>query len=759
MTKPWHRFLRRRGPEVGHMQKDNPGSALKVDQMQRDNPESASESCDTLERSAIRDPGPSSGTSSDRSAVDMYTTIFAVTQSLTTCSIHEHCDGSCTGHQISYAPMVSATCDFRAVQTPSPRVLEPGVFCRDAKWLANQTLEPFTHVPVNSRASYIRLLRVKDANFLEDVVECDLIDVCLNDKPIYAAISYVWGAPCFDRAIFCNEKRTWITASLESALKQYRRDRDTEKPRLLWADALCINQGNEVELTAQLTLMRRIYSEAAIVYVHLGDVDVSWYYGLELLKKLCFISELEQNKPNTPSRKQAQACEHYGLPEPEHKAWSAYLKVLSSPWFTRTWIIQEITLAAKTKVRFGPFAFEWDELLKSIQIARSLEVGPGNFNTVPGFLYLTRLNQVRAMHKRRKTFVTLLYTLIITRDFEVSDPRDKINAILPLADQRWIDGLVHFPADYTVSAETLYHRFAIYLVDTQCAQPMLNLAGLQRRNLDLTNIPTWVPDWTAQTRDIGSRHMAMIRHESYSATRKYPPSIKFAGSETQDEPEVLVARGCCLDTIAALIDALNVDDTGGAGRLQIGQNVAHEFLTWHNAAEALIKRPDVREKIATTYEDALNAFIRTLLVDDLYTGENVVDGTTPITDLEAAYDSALASFAKVVDGADHLSYLKERKMDQPATFQMQTLAACSGHRFAVTQNGYIGLVPHCARVGDQIALILGAPIPFILRDSGKSEGGPERRLLQLVGDAYIHGMMYGEAMDLEGFALHEIWLC
>ena len=360
------------------------------------------------------------------------------------------------------------------------------------------------------------------------------------------------------------------------------------------------------------------------------------------------------------------------------------------------------------------------------------------------------------MHRRRKTFVTLLYTLILTREFQVSDPRDKINAILPLADRRQIDGLVHFPADYTVPAKTLYHRFAIYLVKTNCAQPMLNLAGLQRRVLDLTDVPTWVPDWTAQTRDIGSKHMAMIRPESYSATRNHPPSYKFAGPKTQDAPDVLVMRGCCLDTVAALTHALDVDDTGCQQR---GQNETQEFLSWHNGAETLINSLDYRNRIAAVYEKTLNAFIRTLLVDDLYTGENAINGSTPITDLEATYKCALASFAKVANGAEQLPCLKATKMDQQATFQMQVLAACSGHRFAVTQNGYMGLVPHCARIGDQIALILGAPIPFILRDSGKLKGGPETRMLQLVGDAYVQGMMYGEGMDFRGFTQHDIWLC
>ena len=89
---------------------------------------------------------------------------------------------------------------------------------------------------------------------------------------------------------------------------------------------------------------------------------------------------------------------------------------------------------------------------------------------------------------------------------------------------------------------------------------------------------------------------------------------------------------------------------------------------------------------------------------------------------------------------------------------MQAQAASGGHRFAVTEKGYIGLVPHCAQIGDKVALILGAPIPFILRETGGRAGDSDKGTMQLVGDAYIHGMIYGKAMDLKDFQQHDLWL-
>jgi hypothetical protein len=75
-----------------------------------------------------------------------------------------------------------------------------------------------------------------------------------------------------------------------------------------------------------------------------------------------------------------------------------------------------------------------------------------------------------------------------------------------------------------------------------------------------------------------------------------------------------------------------------------------------------------------------------------------------------------------------------------ALFKTQVLVACRGRRFAVTDQGYIGLVPACSVLGDEVFLLGGAPVPFVLR----------RRQVKryiLVGDAYIHGVMEGEITE------------
>lgn len=61
----------------------------------------------------------------------------------------------------------------------------------------------------------------------------------LEHAPEFEAISYVWGDPKDRANIVCNGKMLSITKSLANA---FQRVRYIDQPRLLWADAICINQ-------------------------------------------------------------------------------------------------------------------------------------------------------------------------------------------------------------------------------------------------------------------------------------------------------------------------------------------------------------------------------------------------------------------------------------------------------------------------------------------------------------------------------------
>ena len=72
-------------------------------------------------------------------------------------------------------------------------------------------------------------------------------------------------------------------------------------------------------------------------------------------------------------------------------------------------------------------------------------------------------------------------------------------------------------------------------------------------------------------------------------------------------------------------------------------------------------------------------------------------------------------------------------------------AACfpsHGRRLGITKRGYLCLIPQGARQGDLVCIPHGNRVPLILREAG----GHFRN----IGEAYVNGLMRGEAAALEG---------
>ena len=126
-----------------------------------------------------------------------------------------------------------------------------------------------------------------------------------NPWPAYEALSYVWGDSPITSTIRIQHGNIAypfkVSKTLDSAL---RRLRNRNGERRLWVDALCINQKNPDERSAQVKRMRHIYHRASNVCVWLGeqseDSDCVFHFIEGLLKQA--MDQLEkkiQNPGNT----------------------------------------------------------------------------------------------------------------------------------------------------------------------------------------------------------------------------------------------------------------------------------------------------------------------------------------------------------------------------------------------------------------------------------------------------------------------------
>jgi hypothetical protein len=128
---------------------------------------------------------------------------------------------------------------------------------------------PISYKNLDSSLKEIRLLEV-EPGVGDDMLVCRLKHASLLQKPapIYETISYCWGAPRDPTSIELDGRVVSVTPSSEAAV---RRMRLRDLPRVLWIDAICINQPSTSERSEQVAIMSSIYSLAKRNLVYLGE--------------------------------------------------------------------------------------------------------------------------------------------------------------------------------------------------------------------------------------------------------------------------------------------------------------------------------------------------------------------------------------------------------------------------------------------------------------------------------------------------------
>lgn len=184
----------------------------------------------------------------------------------------------------------------------------------------DMALHPFTYTnlppePPHPTTRMIRLLPNKDRHA---GIECEIFnyDFALSttggDSHLYEALSYVWGSGARSRTITLNSRAFTVTENLYIALSHLR---NRQLERLLWVDAICINQDDRDEKAKQIPLLRTIFAEAQHVIVWLGEAKEGGDKALEGLRDLAGGHDIESSKYD-------EVC----------------LKLLLRPWFRRIWV-------------------------------------------------------------------------------------------------------------------------------------------------------------------------------------------------------------------------------------------------------------------------------------------------------------------------------------------------------------------------------------------------------------------------------------
>ena len=204
---------------------------------------------------------------------------------------------------------------------------------------------PLRYEPLDDNEIRLVGLDLDDNETISCTIVNDYID---NPRFPYQALSYVWGDPTDVVTISVDGQSLQITRNLHGAL---RRLRAKGFDWLMWIDAICINQRDDAEKTAQVKLMHTIFSNADIVMIWLGEELPGDAAGFELmwdLREIMLRLEKEEGAANYELDLEA-----LGLPDANDSTWDNVAAILNRPWFHRVWIIQECLVARKSVTLCG----------------------------------------------------------------------------------------------------------------------------------------------------------------------------------------------------------------------------------------------------------------------------------------------------------------------------------------------------------------------------------------------------------------------
>lgn len=185
-----------------------------------------------------------------------------------------------------------------------------------------------------------------------DEINCMLSHEALGpNTPPYEALSYTWGSGYSLQCITLNGTPFHVTKNLEAALRHLRKPYET---RLVWMDAISINQDDDIERGQQVQLMRRIYTLAKQVIVWLGEESSRSKLAME------FFESANDNHDMREWFRDTIVKTTQGLYKEE---WKAVFNLFERGYWERIWIVQELACAAKIDVLCGSHSARWGVLI------------------------------------------------------------------------------------------------------------------------------------------------------------------------------------------------------------------------------------------------------------------------------------------------------------------------------------------------------------------------------------------------------------
>lgn len=572
---------------------------------------------------------------------------------------------------------------------------------------------PYRYEPLAKDGSHVRLMTLlpgEPASELRMLLSNVTFDT--RPPPFYEAMSYAWGStetPAFVTVGESGSTTVAVTQNLAIALPYLRYQ---HRPRILWIDAICVNQMDLAERSQQVGLLGGIFKSAARVIAWVGPEADDSSLALKTFETIGTNVEVDWHRYKSKPASRSEESLLWGnltISQPSplgERQMNAIKAFLCRPYFERLWIRQEIQLAESSATIFcGVTQMSWKQFRTSVfVITWELEYSSMRWSTSERTLYRDRVNLVR---KLCTPYADLPYE---NRIYEAeqsvcSDPRDRIYALLSIHGQRPHAGRhrLTIRPDYDAPISRVYQQATVELI---CQTQLITiLASCELQDGNPHNLPSWVPDLS---RPRQSRPLESAK----AAGAGFPDCEILAG-------EILRVRGriwCTLQTIKSF---------------HMGER---EFMA------SLQRLKQMRPQVGLETSYIAGGTLLDAYCDALISG-NFSDSQVPphsfnereeckkllemIWDAKANWDD-LEDLLGGLGGLGTLSFLG-------AAFKM-----CRNRTLCTTEQGYIALAPGKALPGDQVCVLLGCESCMLLRPTGSR--------WQVVGECYVPGLASGQAL-------------
>lgn len=566
-----------------------------------------------------------------------------------------------------------------------------------------------------------QLLPLGPSENIETRIQGETLVVPVSSGVKYERVSYVWGDGHNKVMITVDGHDTTITKPLELALKRMRLPGEK---RTLWIDQLCINQDDDSEKAIQVPLMNQVYTNTTQCLIWLGEIrsDIPLSDALSALELIRFMSENGTDEASSVAVPACLASEKTIIgPAKALKS----IALHENEWQRRIRTLQEAVFPSKACVLWGRLTISWDALVRASDPNKYLHhlLGP-HFDAMNDLI-----TQVNGLQIAKRYRVEPMDTAFRWGFRKATNPLDKVYGFLGLYPRGTLRRTE--VCDYRLPVATLNAIFTADLIEHHKSFHPIAVLTCKHLRDSTPELPSWALDMGHREGTFADVPISMTPvgssgdNSPWFLMNNYRWYNACGGSEIdwkcfryEVETNELILTGCFVDEISLTGVALEGDEPGT--KHVSDQSVIERIQDWYRRADHFYQNRDLPDHSLGSAVWS-ESFWRGLV------GNLVGDYLQP---QRPATESDIALIQQFI-------YTGQR-----ASIFQEIFAKMSHRKMFVTQGGFLGFGPRHLDVGDQVWILQGGLVPFLLRPYFRDTLSNNR--YRLIAPSYVDEIMDGE---------------